>query len=146
MKSTNGLVLAIAFTCTAACSSGGIPTGTTCADPDPATGTTTLTWENFGSDFMAKYCINCHSSDLTRSQRNGAPIFHDFDSLLGVLQVANHVDEQAGSGPDATNTSMPPERCPTVKGGALDHACPQPTMQERINMAQWLACERLRPR
>ena len=25
-------------------------TGTTCADPDPITGTTTLTWQNFGYD------------------------------------------------------------------------------------------------
>jgi hypothetical protein len=97
---------------------------------------------------MTKYCTNCHSSDLTHSERNGAPIYHDFDTLLGVLEVPDHIDEQTGWGPNAHNNFMPGEgtggRCPSVKGGQLDEACPEPTAEERTNLAQWIACERLR--
>ncbi len=142
------LVLAVLL---AGCSSGAgpSPTGTTCADPDPATGTTTLTYDNFGQAFMMKYCTNCHSSDLLHSQRNGAPIYHDFDSLYGVMEVPDHIDDQTGWGPNAHNNFMPGDgtggRCPSTKGGALDEACPEPTDAERTNLAVWIACERERP-
>jgi len=116
------------------------PTGTTCPDPDPMT----LTYDNFGKPFMAKYCTWCHDSSLSRSKRNGAPLFHDFDTLVGVLQVQNHVDEQAGSGPDATNELMPPDRCPSTIGGAIDVDCMKPTLAERRQLAEWLACEKNR--
>jgi hypothetical protein len=125
----------------AACSGSPQPTGTVCPDPDPMT----LTYDNFGRDFMAKYCTWCHASDLPRSQRNGAPLYHDFDSLLGVLQVVDHIDEQAGYGPKAKNEFMPPDRCPSTPGGALDRDCPEPTAQDRTKLAEWLACERDRP-
>ena len=52
---------------------------------------------------MTDYCMSCHSSQLPRSQRHGAPLYHDFDSLLGVVQVANHIDQQSGIGPAAEN-------------------------------------------
>lgn len=123
-------------------------TGTTCADPDPVTGTTTLTWQNFGYDFMCHYCTNCHDSSLTADQRNGAPLFHDFDSLIGVVEVPDHIDEQAGFGPKAHNTFMPGGgtgyRCPSVAGGPLDMSCLEPTDEERTNLSQWIACQRLR--
>lgn len=126
----------------AACSSGSPePTGTVCPDPDPMT----LTYENFGRDFMTKYCTWCHASDLPRSKRNGAPLYHDFDSLLGVLQTPDHIDEQTGFGPNAENEFMPPERCPSVAGGALDTDCPRPTADERRKLSEWIACERNRP-
>jgi hypothetical protein len=123
------------------------PTGTTCPDPDPNTGTTTLTWDNFGKPFMDQYCTNCHSSQLEGSQasrRNGAPLFHDFDTLLGVLEVPDHIDEQAGFGPKAHNDFMPGVRCPSTPGGPLDMNCKQPTAEERTNLAMWIACERNR--
>src|SRR5678815_587424 len=73
------------------------PTGTVCPAPDPMTFgytladtpgcTGTAAQCNFGKTFMDAYCIQCHSSSLARSQRNGAPLYHDFDSLLGVLEV-----------------------------------------------------------
>ncbi|HEY0251516.1 MAG TPA: hypothetical protein VGC41_08315 [Kofleriaceae bacterium] len=134
----------------AACtSSSPTPTGTTCADPDPVTGTTTLTYDNFGQQFMETYCTNCHSSDLTHAQRNGAPIYHDFDTLEGVLEVPDHIDEQTGIGPKASNHFMPGDgtngRCPSMKGGSLDEACPEPTDEERTQLAQWIACEVQRP-
>jgi hypothetical protein len=125
------------------------PTATTCANPDPVVGTTTLTWDTFGCDFMKRYCVNCHASSLPPSQRNGAPLFHDFDSLAGVMDAADHVDQFAGWGPAARNSFMPGGgtggRCPSLPGGALDRDCPAPTDAERAELAQWLACEVKRP-
>jgi hypothetical protein len=113
------------------------PTETVCPDPDPGT----LTWDSFGRQFMTTYCTVCHSATLMNASRNGAPLFHDFDSLQGVLYLPNHIDEQAGSGPAATNTRMPPERCPSTPGGRLDRDCPQPSEAERKDLAVWVACE-----
>jgi hypothetical protein len=104
---------------------------------------------NFGKTFMYKYCINCHSSELPLSKRNGAPLYHDFDSLFGVFVVTNHIDEQTGIGPDATNRFMPGAgtggKCPSVPGGPLDMDCITPTDQERKDLAVWIACEAQRP-
>jgi hypothetical protein len=113
------------------------PTGARCPDPDPGT----LTWESFGQSFMTTYCTTCHSASLRSAARNGAPIFHDYDDLEGVLQIPGHIDEQAGSGPAATNTSMPPERCPNTPGGPLARDCPRPSEAERKMLAEWVACE-----
>ena len=123
-----------------ACGPSPEPTGTTCPDPDPMT----LTYDNFGREFMDKYCTWCHAEDLPRAQRNGAPIYHDYDSLLGVLETPDHIDEQAGFGPNAKNEFMPPDRCPSVPGGALDKNCAKPTADERQKLAEWIACERNR--
>lgn len=116
-------------------------TGTVCPDPDPGT----LTYDNFGKPFMEKYCVWCHNSALTRSKRNGAPLYHDFDSLMGVLQTPDHIDQQTGIGPEASNDFMPPDRCPAEPGGALTVSCAQPTDAERRQLADWIACERNRP-
>lgn len=124
----------------AACGEAPTPTGTVCPSPDPMT----LTYDNFGRDFMTRYCTQCHDSALPRSQRNGAPIYHDFDTRLGVRQVLGHIDEQAGFGPDANNTFMPGSRCPSTPGGPVDKACDQPTTDERTKLAQWIACEKTR--
>jgi hypothetical protein len=117
------------------------PTGSKCESPESMA----LTWDNFGRDFMTKYCTMCHGSTLTRSMRNGAPLYHDFDSLLGVLQVFDHVDERAGAGPDADNLFMPGNRCPAMPGQALTIDCLQPSKQEREKLSSWLACEQGRP-
>ena len=101
--------------------------------------------DGFGKKFMDDYCIVCHSSTLTHSKRNGAPLFHDFDSLLGVLRTPDHIDQQAGFGPAAENSFMPPDECPTTPGGKLNTSCKQPTNAERRKLAQWIACERNRP-
>jgi hypothetical protein len=135
-----------------ACGPQPTPTGAVCPSPDPMTlgytaadtpGCTGTADEcNFGKTFMDHYCINCHNSMLTRSQRHGAPLYHDFDTLLGVLEVAGHIDQQAGFGPNAQNTFMPGDRCPSVPGGPIDENCSQPTAHEREQLAVWLACER----
>jgi uncharacterized membrane protein len=89
----------------------------------------TVTYENFGMTFMASYCTSCHSSTLTGTARNGAPVGYDFDTLDGILAEVEHIDEHAAAGPDATNEEMPPS------------AGPQPTLEEREMLGAWLACE-----
>lgn len=101
------------------------PTGSTCP---PAS---TLTYENFGKPFMEAYCTRCHSSELRGSARSGAPLYHDFDSLLGVVVVADHVDWYSAAGPDSLNKIMPPNG-------------DKPTEMERYQLGEWLACELLR--
>jgi len=99
----------------------GPPTGALCPS------TQTLTYDNFAGPFMEKYCTRCHSSKLSGEDRNGAPLYHDFDTLAGIRPVANHVDQMAGSGPNATNLQMPPD-------GDM------PTLEERQKLAEWIAC------
>jgi hypothetical protein len=99
----------------------GPPTESVCASDS------TLTYESFGKNFMTKYCTRCHSSELVGADRNGAPSFHDFDTLYGIKAVSNHIDETTASGPAATNTSMPPDK-------------PAPTLAEREQLGEWIAC------
>jgi len=86
------------------------------------------TWDGFAKPFFDQYCVRCHSSSLTGDARNGAPEFHDFDTQQSADGVLVHIDEQAGSGPAATNTLMPPSD-------------PRPSKAEREMLAQWVACE-----
>ena len=99
----------------------GTPTGAMC-------GGSTLTYENFGRQFMETYCTGCHSSAVEGEARNCAPDDHNFDTLDGILFVRDHIDEHAGAGPDAVNDAMPPS-------GA------RPTEAERRDLSTWLACE-----
>jgi len=115
-------------------------TRTLCAEPDAMA----LTWDNFGHQFMTDFCTACHDSTLLHSQRNGAPLFHDCETLMGVLEIADHIDSWAGAGPAADNTLMPPSECPTTPGGPLNRSCPQPTQKQREDLSKWLACERTR--
>ncbi len=151
--------LALALVAGAACGSVPTLTGTECASPDPMTygyddfrtpGCTGSDGDcNFGRTFMNSYCVNCHDSHLKYGERNGAPVFHDFDSLYGVMGPTDHIDEQTGWGPKAHNNFMPADgdagRCPSVPGGPLDEACPEPTSEERTKLSMWIACERHRP-
>jgi len=118
------IALAAAAIGLAACSSPAdpMPSGATCPPGN------TLTYDNFAAGFMASYCTRCHASTLDGPDRHGAPLFHDFDSKLGILNVGHHVDEYAAAGPRAVNELMPND-------GA------QPTLAERQQLGQWLACE-----
>lgn len=95
--------------------------------PCPPAGTT-LTYANFGKPFMEKYCTRCHHSELVGEDRMGATSFHDFDTRSGIRAVRVHIDQTTGSGPAATNTGMPPDG-------------PMPTLEERQQLAEWLACD-----
>lgn len=99
----------------------GPPTKSVCASGS------TLTYANFGKPFMEAYCTRCHDSRLRGVDRQGAPSFHDFDSLFGIKAVFDHIDETTAAGPAATNTSMPPDT-------------PAPSLQERKQLGEWIAC------
>ena len=99
----------------------GPPTGSTCPRGS------TLTYESFGKPFMEGYCTRCHSSELTGAARRGAPSFHDFDTVIGIRPIADHIELTTAGGPDAMNRSMPPD-------GA------RPTDEERRLLGEWLAC------
>lgn len=99
----------------------GPPTGAQCPEGS------TLTYEEFGRPFMESYCLRCHSADVTGGAREGAPADHNFDTLIEVQGLAEHIDGMAGAGPDATNEIMP-------------IGDPTPTMEERQQLAEWLAC------
>lgn len=108
--------------------------GGCCSEPvlGPSTEATcpsssTLTYANFGKAFMTSYCTRCHDSNLAGDARMGAPAYHDFDTQIGVQQVADHVDQAAGAGPAATNDQMPPDG-------------DTPTLEERQQLAEWIAC------
>ena len=100
----------------------GIATESTCPTADVPT------YNSFGKDFMESYCTRCHSSTLSGDDRNDAPAGHDFDSLAGVVLVANHIDKYAAAGPAGMNEIMP-------------KSDPRPTNAERLRLGQWLACE-----
>ncbi len=103
----------------------GVATESTCPP------TSSLTYDTFGRAFMESYCTRCHSSTLTGDARNDAPAGHDFDTLEGILAVAEHVDQYAAGGPAGINTAMPPTD-------------PRPSEAERRQLGEWLACEAAR--
>jgi uncharacterized membrane protein len=84
-------------------------------------GGTELSYENFGQDFLGRYCQRCHAS--TASPRNGAPEAYVFDTLDDVRGLADRIFLRAAG----QNTSMPP--------GPDD-----PPLAERQLLAEWLAC------
>lgn len=99
----------------------GPPTASTCPQGS------TLTYDNFGKPFMEKYCLGCHHSDLTGAARHGAPTFHDFDTHSGIKSVSEHIDQTTAAGPASVNTGMP-------------QTDPKPTMAERLQLGEWIAC------
>ncbi|HWO20072.1 MAG TPA: hypothetical protein VNO30_14900 [Kofleriaceae bacterium] len=99
----------------------GPPTESTCPQGS------TLTYNNFGKQFMESYCTSCHSSELTGAARNGAPTFHDFDTLFGIKAVSDHIDEASAAGPAAINEGMPEDG-------------PKPSEMERYLLGEWIAC------
>jgi cytochrome c5 len=101
-------------------------------EPGPSTGSTcpsdqTLTYENFGRDFFESYCTRCHSSELSGSDRHGAPVGYDWDDIEAVRAHTDLIDKMAAAGPDATNMSMPPTD-------------PRPTLTAREQLGEWLVC------
>lgn len=95
-------------------------TGATCPTTSPPT------YDTFGQQFFATYCTTCHSS--MSANRNGAPLGIDFDTLTEVQNLAGQIDAEAGAGPNATHTFMPP-----VGNMA-------PTTAERMQLSEMLAC------
>jgi hypothetical protein len=116
------LSFALAGGCSSDPPSEGGPTGSTCPSDSM------LTYETFGRGFMDEYCVRCHSSALSGSERNGAPSDHNFDTLAGLHDTEpEHIDEQAAAGPNRVNTAMPTDE-------------PRPSEAERRKLGEWLAC------
>jgi mono/diheme cytochrome c family protein len=77
-----------------------------------------LTYDTFGRAFLDRYCTACHGGTGTQPA---------LSSLTLLRASATLVDEQAASGASTTNTAMPP-------------SAPTPTMIERQQLGEWLAC------
>ena len=86
------------------------------------------TAQDFGQDFLQRYCLSCHSASVSGRGRGGAPTDLNYDTLEEVRRHAEAIDAHAAAGPGATNTAMPPP------------GLPQPTLEERQKLGQWLAC------
>lgn len=115
--------LGIALLLLGACDGAGedTPSGAECPQ------NSSLTWDNFGKNFMESYCTRCHSTPLTGSARNGAPNDHNFESLALVQEQLEHIDTQAAAGPSVVNAEMPIGE-------------PTPTEAERRQLGEWVAC------
>ncbi len=100
----------------------GKPSGTPCSSD------LTLTYDNFGRAFLESYCLRCHSATVMGEAREGAPSSHNLDKVTDVRSLATHIDEYSGAGPEAVNTRMPPTE-------------PRPSIEERRQLAKWLACD-----
>lgn len=105
----------------------GTATGTTAAQC-AALGWTGLTYAGFAAPFFTAYCTACHATAVVGAARNGAPPDHNFDTLAGARQFADHIDRMAGASPSLSvkNTSMPP-------------AGPAPSDHERQQLSCWIA-------
>lgn len=99
----------------------GCKTETSLADyPCPPAGTK-LTYDSFGSGFIARRCQTCHGQ--TDGARQGAPEGYDFGTLDAVRAKKDRIFARAA----ADNVTMPP-------------GPDNPPEAERNELAEWLAC------
>lgn len=85
----------------------------------------TLTYESFAQAFFENYCTRCHA--VASSDRRGAPLGYDFDTLDGVRARLPAIDLVAAAGPRNVNIVMP-------------LGTPAPTDAERDMLGEWIAC------
>jgi uncharacterized membrane protein len=90
-------------------------------EDEPCPEDSELTYDNFGSAFLATNCQRCHASDA--EDRNGAPTSFTFDTVEEVRDNSERIFARAAG----DNKSMPP--------GPDD-----PSDAERAMLAEWLAC------
>lgn len=64
------------------------------------------------------------------------------NGLLIPVVESVHVEEQAGSGPQAIHTFLSPDRRPSEAAGSLNTHCARPIIGD---LAAWIACERNLP-
>ena len=114
-KAVGLLVSGAVFLFSAHCGDSGVKnvaTGATCPT------TSTLTYENFGRQFMDTYCVSCHAG----KERP------DLSTLANVQREAKEIAATAAGGPLGENTNMP--------GPGED---PEPTSEERKKLGEWIA-------
>lgn len=83
---------------------------------------TTLSWDNFGRQFIRRYCSGCHSASLNGSGRQGAPTDMNFDTHAEALEFRVDMLLHAAS----NGAKMPPG----VPVGR----------DERALFSEWLKC------
>lgn len=79
----------------------------------------TLTYDSFGKSFFQTNCLRCHS----HATKNQDP---NFDTVDQIRANKSDIDEEAASGPKATNTDMPED-------GDI-------ALTDRQQLGEWLAC------
>ena len=87
----------------------------------------TLTYESFGRAFFDEYCQTCHASTVRGSARQGAPRTHAYDDRAMIHAARHEIELRSAAGPDAINADMP-------------RTYPVPTLREREQLGEWLAC------
>ncbi len=119
------LILVFACLGLVACDDGDPPAGADAGPPaaDAApVDCAELTYANFGEQFVADYCLSCHSASA--GNRQGAPSSVNFDDYQSVLDRSSRFRSRAGSG-----SSMPPFTFSS-----------KPTEEERMKLVQWVDC------
>lgn len=97
----------------------GLTSGATCPSNSH------LSYASFGQAFISSFCLRCHSETITTGRQ--APLDRNFDRLELIRPLARLIDQQAGAGPLATHSVMPP-------------TAPMPSLEQRQQLAEWLAC------
>ena len=83
---------------------------------------TDLSYENFAEAFFTANCTTCHSSDST--DRRGAPLSKNWDTLANVQAGSSRIKIRAGSG-----MTMPPATAPAF-----------PSAEDRAKLNEWIDC------
>ena len=83
----------------------------------------TLSYDNFGSQFMTNFCLDCHASTVTGGARNGAPVAVNFDDLSLVQAQAGRIKARVNA------SSLPPPSFPAA-----------PSATERSDLTEWIDC------
>ena len=78
------------------------------------------TWATYAMGFFATNCTRCHSSTLSGSARNGAPVGYNWDDQASVKSHGTLIRMEVG-----TNDEMPLN-------------APFPTCDERLRISKWL--------
>lgn len=81
---------------------------------------TELTYENFGKAYFEQHCLECHSSSVTGTARNGAPPTVDFDQLQQIRIRLQAIDFRRHDMPPADRS--------------------RPSIDDQQKLSEWLAC------
>jgi hypothetical protein len=84
---------------------------------------TLITYENFGSGFISRFCLTCHSSKVQGPLRGGAPVGVNFESSLDIQFYRALILLRTNP---ATTKPMPPTR--------------ELPRQQRLIFNEWLEC------
>lgn len=85
-----------------------------------------LSYQNFGADFFASYCLRCHNEQLVGdTARTDAPTGINYNTLSDIRVFQNRIRLRAGVQGD-----MPPRLLPV----------PRPSEAERQMLIEWIDC------